>query len=248
VDTESASSIMGCWAAAIGNCGGGISREHYVSECVFPDQSIFVKGLDFCLNEPRELRIESLTAKILCKDHNSGFSDLDAAAGEAFAAMRDFTITNTQRNKMPYLPWATQEFPIDGPRLERWCLKTLLNFSFTRTLIVGPGCHDPGIVPVDLVRIAYGLEEFTDGRGLYTAFRDHETFDLSPSFGYTAKANGPNLAMAGFRLYGFRFYLNLEPQPFPYTGIEDSHVFYRKASFAQKYGDKLSHRLSIVWP
>ena len=39
--------MQGCWANSLGDCGGSISREHYVSECVFPSQSIFVRGLDF---------------------------------------------------------------------------------------------------------------------------------------------------------------------------------------------------------
>ena len=80
-----------CWAAPLGGCGGGISREHLVSGCVFPDQSIFVKGLDWCLHDPKEVRIETLTSKILCKDHNSALSELDSAAGSAFDSIRDFT-------------------------------------------------------------------------------------------------------------------------------------------------------------
>ena len=87
--TESGRAIQGCWAGSLGDCGGGISREHYVSECLFPNQSIFVQGLDWCLDKPKELRIESLTAKILCKDDNAALSELDAAAGLAFSSMRD---------------------------------------------------------------------------------------------------------------------------------------------------------------
>ena len=123
---------------------------------------------------------------------------------------------------MPHLNWAPKELTIDGPKLERWCLKTLLNFSFNRQLIIGPGTHEPGTIPNELVRIVFGLEEFTHSRGLYTAFRDNETFDLQRGFGYTAKAQGQNLAMGNFRLYGFRFYLNLLPVENRYTAIETS--------------------------
>lgn len=205
--TGSGSVIKGCWAGPLGNCGGGISHEHYVSECVFPNQSIYVQGLDWCLDKPKPVRIESLTARILCRDHNSALSELDAAAGRAFESIGDYATTMTARDKMPYLNWATKQLTIDGPKLERWCLKTLLNFSFNRQLIIGPGTHDAGTVPHNLVMIAFGLEEFTEGRGLYTAFRENETFDLEHRFGYTAKAQGPNLAMGSFRLHGFRFYL-----------------------------------------
>ena len=268
MNTESVRTIRGCWAASLGNCGGGISHEHYVSECLFPNQSIFVQGLDWCLDKPKQLRIESLTAKILCKDHNAALSELDAVAGLAFGSIRDYAAMTTQRDEMPYLNWAPKQFTIDGPKLERWCLKTLLNFSFNGQLIIGPGTHDAGTVPSNLVRIAFGFEEFTDW-GLYTAFRQNETFNLEHHFGYTAKAQGPNLAMGNFRLYGFRFYLNLLPTANKYAAIEDSQVFYRQTHFAQRptpvrpvsdtetinsvirasrINGQFSHRLSISWP
>ncbi|MGD0445103.1 MAG: hypothetical protein ABSA39_14310 [Edaphobacter sp.] len=246
--TESEKYAQDCWAWSLGDCGGGISREHYVSQSVFPDQSIFVQGLDWCLDKAKEIRIERLTAKILCKHHNTALSELDAAAGAAFKSIQDYVATTNQRQAMPYLNWAPKELTIDGPKLERWCLKTLLNFSFNRQLIIGPRAHEPGKVPNDLVRIAFGIEEFTHGRGLYTAFRDNETFDLQHGFGYTAKAQGPNLAMGNFRLYGFRFYLNLLPVENQYTAIETSRVFYRQTHFAHKLGERFSHRLSIIWP
>jgi hypothetical protein len=140
------------------------------------------------------------------------------------------------------------QFIIDGPKLERWCLKTLLNFSFNRQLIIGPGTHDAGTVPGELVRIAFGIDEFKSGRGLYTAFRQKETFIFDDHFRYIAKAQGPNLAMGLFRLGGFRFYLNLLPIASRYTNIEDSQVFYRQTHFNHQLGQRFSHGLSITWP
>jgi len=215
---------------------------------VFPDRSIFVQGLDFCLDKPKELRIESLTAKILCRDHNAALSELDTAAGRAFKAIREYADMTTERGKTPYINWAPMQFTVDGPRLERWCLKTLLNFSFNRHLTIGPGTHEAGAVPRELARIAFGLEEFTSGRGLYTAFKQKETFNLDDHFGYIAKAQGSNLSMGLFRLGGFRFYLNLAPVSVPYAGIEDSQVFYRQTHFKHKLGERFSHGLSIMWP
>src|ERR1035441_9295323 len=98
MSTESVDAIDGCWASSLGTCGGGISREHYVSQSVFPNQSIFVQGLDWCLDKPKEVRIESVTAKILCRDHNTALSELDSAAGQAFKAIRDFADMTTERS------------------------------------------------------------------------------------------------------------------------------------------------------
>jgi hypothetical protein len=115
--------MQGCWASSLGECGGGISREHYVSQSVFPNQSIFMQGLDWCLNNPKELRIETLTAKILCKHDNETLSKLDTAAGYAFNSIRKFAETRSNRARMPNLNWAPKQFTIDGRKLERWCLK-----------------------------------------------------------------------------------------------------------------------------
>jgi hypothetical protein len=224
--------VRDCWANCLGDCGGGISHEHYVSECVFPSQSIFVQGLDFCRDSPKKLRSESLTAKILCVNHNSRLGEtVDWIAGNAFESLRSFTALRNERSKLPLLNWAPQAFSINSRMLEKWCLKTMLNFSFGRQLIIGPGSHSAGIVPDVLARIAFGLDEFTDGRGLYIAHRENETFALEDRFRYTAKTRGSNLIMGHFGLHGFRFYLNLERTIKTYDRIEDSVVFYRNAHY-----------------
>lgn len=93
--------------------------------------------MDWCLDEAKEIRIETLTAKILCKRHNTALSELDSTAGLAFNSIQDYVATTNQRQDMPHLNWAPKQFTIYGPKLERWCLKTLQNFSFNRQLIVG---------------------------------------------------------------------------------------------------------------
>jgi len=99
--TDSLSAIEGCWAACLRNCGGGISHEHLVSECLFKDQLIFVQGLPWCIDKPKPVRIETLTGKILCKDHNAALSHLDATAGRGFDAIRSAVELNEQRGKFP---------------------------------------------------------------------------------------------------------------------------------------------------
>ena len=236
----------GCWAASLGNCGGAISREHLVSECLFADQSVFVQGLDWCVESPKSVRIETLTGKVLCEAHNNALSRLDAEAGAAFNAIRSMVKLNEDRGKFPSVNWAHKQFVVDGPGLERWFLKTLINFSFKRQLIIGPGDHPAGAAPENLVRMAFGFEQFRDGSGLYTAFRPQETFVLEDRFGFTAKARGPNLLLGCFVFRGLRFYLNLLPQKF--EKIEDSNVFYRQTSFAQLINGRESHRVTLSWP
>jgi hypothetical protein len=97
-----------------------------------------------------------------------------------------------------------------------------------------------------LVRIAFGLEEFTNGRGIYIAYKQSETFNLDDHFNYIAKAHELHLVMGLFRLCGIRFYLNLFPtEGDPLSAIEDSNAFYRVTHFNQPIGNSLSLRLSI---
>lgn len=174
-------------------------------------------------------------------------SELDSEAGRAFDSIREFARSKTEREKTPYINWAFKQLTIDSRNLERWCLKTLLNFSARRTLIIGPGSHSAGQVPAELVRIAFGLEEFASGRGIYTAYRQNETFSFDDHFNYIAKAHESHLIMGLFRLCGFRFYLHLFPtEGGPLKTIEDSNVFYRVTHFNQPVGSSLSLRLSIA--
>lgn len=238
--------IDGCWASCLNDCGGGISREHFFSECLFKGQSVFVQGFDWCMDKPKEIRIETLTGKILCKHHNERLSELDSSACAALETIKESDRMRHQRIQMPHINWAFKQFNIDGRKFERWFLKTLLNVNFGRQAIIGTGSEAPGVVPDHLVRIAFGLEQFLHGAGLYTAFRFNETFILDHHIHYTGKTREGHLLMGSFRFLGYRFYLNLISQQF--TSIEDSSVFYRKTHFNQKIGDRLTLSLSINWP
>lgn len=220
-----------CWANSLGDCGEKISREHFVSKSIFLNQLVYVQGFDWCLGDPVELPIESVTGKILCKHHNETLSELDAVAGAAFRSLREWDQTRQSRAALAGVNWIPKQFEIDARKLERWCLKTLLNLAFTRGLIIGPGDHQAGVAPSDLVRIVFGLETFTEGRGLYIAYRENETFTLEDGVRCIAKARDSHLMMEYFVLYGFRFYLNLMPATPPFAAIEDSNVFYRRAQF-----------------
>jgi len=40
--------------------------------------SVSIRGFDWCKDKPKTIGINSLTANVLCRDHNSALSDLDA--------------------------------------------------------------------------------------------------------------------------------------------------------------------------
>ena len=119
-----------CWASPLADCGGKISREHLISQALFEEKSIVVKGLDWCSDEAKTIGLSSLVAKILCEKHNSSLSDLDSAALDAFDVLRETVRLNSVRGKLGSNHWSIKRFVIDGKRLERWFLKTLINLSF----------------------------------------------------------------------------------------------------------------------
>jgi hypothetical protein len=111
---------------------------------------------------------------------------------------------------------------IDGPKLARWFLKTLINLSYDRGHPIG---RDSGISgrPSDrLVRIAYGLETFSGLAGLHMVaavgtdhhFRDEVAFANVVRDGVHAEAGC-------FFFHGMIVLLCLEAQgpPHPLTGL-----------------------------
>lgn len=228
-----------CWAKSLGDCGGGITREHPLSRCVYPDQEIVVSGFDFCKSESIKLHINSLTAKILCKNHNERLGkEVDQTGGHLFEVIRAFTKRRNQQAEFPNLSWQPIEYRIDVKKLERWFLKVMLGIGFGHNLVIGSEPIECGEVSPLLARIAFGLDDFPAGQGLYIAFRDKETFQLEDLFRYTTKAKGSNLLMGYFQTHGLRFYLNLEPTGGSiYQRIEDSCVFYRKVHFIESTQD-----------
>jgi hypothetical protein len=237
-----------CWASSLGDCGGKITREHPLSECVFPDQSVIVSGFDFCDRGSRELHINSLTANILCKDHNTRLgSEVDYVGGQLFDSIRAFAKRRHQQSEFPGINWEPVHYRIEAKRLERWFLKVMLGIGFGGKLTIGPEPLEAGLVSRQLARIAFGLEEFPVGQGMYVAFQDKETFNLEDRFRYTAKAIGTQLLMGYFQTHGLRFYLNLQPTSGAiYKSIEDSQVFYREAHFVESSVDLTSPETSTL--
>jgi len=79
-----------CWAAVLGNCGGGISGEHLVSKRLFRRKTVVVQGLPWNEKNPQSIGLNALTANILCRDHNSALSIVDDEGIAAFHAIRRF--------------------------------------------------------------------------------------------------------------------------------------------------------------
>jgi hypothetical protein len=242
--------VKGCWAAPLGDCEGKISREHLVSQALFPDGGITVSGLHWCKDEPKTVGLAALTGKILCQKHNSELSELDETVKQAFETLDESMRLYELRGKLKARRWTIKTFAIDGALLERWFLKTLINLNHDGPWVIGEGNHPAGLPNDELVQIAFGKATFQAKAGLYTAAHDGEQITFRQGIRLTPKTIGDNLLAGMFSLCGFRFFLSLirddlkehQGSPLMYRTV---HHWY--APRDDKGRPVRSHRLDITW-
>lgn len=150
-----------CWAQEIGGCGGGISREHVVSNAILAHFSdLTVVGYPWCRTEPKHIGPASLVAKNLCVNHNTLLSPTDAAAATLFRLLREQMDVAAPSYAAPVV--------VNGFYLERWFLKTGINISLQDASVSRfPYPAGGAPVPLALVRHAFGLDSFRPPLGLY---------------------------------------------------------------------------------
>lgn len=141
--------LVTCWASALGNCGGGMSREHIISASQWDADSITLSGLPWC-KEPKTVGLASLVARNLCREHNTSLSPADNEARKLKLAFKTIMLS-------PKLP-VRQRF--DARLIERWLLKTTINLALQEPT--------SGLSPTpELVRFAFGLGSPPAGEGFF---------------------------------------------------------------------------------
>lgn len=111
----------GCYMAATGDCGGGLSREHYISRGLIDGPELRVRGMPWQREEVAHYSPDNLVARILCRRHNSAMSPLDAHAIRFFSAL-EVGLSHAQRRS---LSSKSRFFMTSGDGLELWAMKTL---------------------------------------------------------------------------------------------------------------------------
>ena len=235
---------QGCWAMCLGDCGGGMTGEHKVSKALFTTNEIMVQGFPWCLDAPKEVGLASLVGNILCKTHNNALSDLDNAAKAAFDVFREAVRLNHVRQKLKRPPmWHIQRQTIDGPRLERWLLKTLINIAFGGKWAIGEGSHMAGSVSSELVEITFGRRTFPEWAGMYTSAQKGQQMDSMDRVNVMPLTQGRNLNAARFNFRGYTLFLNLLPRRFHKDGQAD--LLYRNVTHKWDVKGRVSHVVSI---
>jgi hypothetical protein len=193
--------------------------------------------------------LQNLVSKILCKKHNSELSDLDSAALKAFDAIRESVRISSVRNGKCAKSWRVVRFQLDGSRLERWFVKTLININYGGESFIGPDSRSTGFPSQELVEIAYGRSSFEDGAGLYVAGHAGENIDSMDRVNFMPQTDGQTLVAGVFNFRGYRFRLNLLRERFDMYG--PSNLFhYRNAKlkflvWGKKNRQILSHEIGF---
>ena len=155
-----------CWARSLGDCGGGLSGEHVVSNGLFDGGMIEIVGGPWTEGDLRTFGRNQLKRRILCRKHNSALSPVDQEGIRTFRAIR--RLDDTLAASRGRAQGVKLHHRVVGPTLERWFLKTAINL-----FVVGGGAKtwEGGARPSDppswLVRATFGHETLAPPRGLY---------------------------------------------------------------------------------
>ncbi len=210
--------MVHCWASRLDPCSSQQSREHLITESIWEGDGIEIVGLPWCKDEPKRVGLGSLTAKILCRSHNSRLSPLDQAAKDAFDGLRKGTVLGNDRAKLRPRKWKVRRTEILGLLLERWFLKTAINVAVTHPAgltweLTGSPAEEP---PDALVQIAYGAASFQEPMGLYCVADLGEDIEMSDALHFAPLlVKGQSIIGALFLFRGFRFLLHLDPRRLP---------------------------------
>lgn len=224
---------------------------------MFLDKEIEVSGMPWC-TEPKKVGLASLTTKVLCTVHNSALSPVDQEAVRFAEAMREsFRLLSVRyANDRKY--WTFIKFPIDGPLMERWFLKTLINAAYDRGSPIGIDSEEIGQPSKTLVEIAFGKRPFKAKAGLFGIFdaleRKPQMDGLSIQTFNTQKNQvlGAVFAFLGFRLLLF---LDEKGPQLPYMEIgtaaggisEVIEPTYHPAKIDYFAGKSVSHSITFKW-
>ena len=141
--------------------------------------------------------------------------------------------------------WHIKRMQIDGPRLERWFLKTLINLTFNGEYPMDhEGSHRKGIPSQELVEVVFGLRQFKNGAGLYLEARSGQQIDSMDRVNFTPLTDEQNNLVAGqFNFRGYTFFLCLIPERFQMLG--DSHLLHQQVTLNCRVRQQLSHVIAI---
>lgn len=245
-----------CWANPRGGCGDKISREHLISKGIFENREFHVKGFSWYKREFVKVGIEAITRKCLCTNHNNALSEIDNEGIKLFNVLdqiASFTV-GTNHDKQLQI-----NEKISGNLLERWFLKTLINFSYNSEYQLGQFGEINGRPHLYLVDVVFGTVSFSHYLGLYSLIPEGYVSISTGEITFTPLIqNAITIGGGIFSFRGIDFFLSLTPSIPPYKlgyldvqylpkHISDAVLIYRCPKMEWSLNGKQYHRIEIVW-
>jgi hypothetical protein len=145
---------MSCYAIHLGNCAGGRSKEHYISESVLEiaGTAIQISGFPWQrAGETAHIGAASLAAKMLCRRHNEQLSPLDSVGKDFLAGLKSSFHEASEGR------FSNRTYQIRGKSLELWLLKVLCGVLRLRRIAV----------PEEWIDILFQRKPWPDGTGMH---------------------------------------------------------------------------------
>src|ERR1700691_2797166 len=247
-----------CWAASLGNCSDRMSGEHLVTAGIFSTETVMVQGFPWCMNSPKEIGLNSLVRNVLCTDHNSRLSPIDEAAISLSDALKECVRLRDVRGPVPSKRWTRINFDIDGRKLERWCLKTLITLSIGGPMPLGPKSIDSSAPHEDLVALCYDQLKFDPPIGLYTMYAPGDNITVEdrvmivPTDRDHKYLTGARFSLGGYHLFLYIDEIPFQPGPIIFTHKDGTierkpAPLYRTKALNFQVGSHISHSMRFMW-
>lgn len=200
-----------CYANSLGNCCSKISGEHIVSKSIL-DDIVQVSGFRKFKGESKAIGKNSLVTNVLCVHHNGSLSPYDdeIAAHKKHIELIDARYELFRRSPQ-YVKKNAFIYKVNGSKIERWFLKTLINLckANQKEVIININELLPYLFGDKKFEYPYGLGMLTKPN---LTVNSADVIEMSPIL---ANMNGDDVLQGGvFRYRGFAYLLLLPPYPF----------------------------------
>jgi hypothetical protein len=173
-------------------CDSILSNEHLISEGVLKvlaDEKIEVSGAPWLKGASKSLPFGAIKARSLCSRHNSLLSPIDAAGATFFEAMRACGTTAHGRGL---------RFLLSGHDVERWMLRCLAIFGFSRQLAVDGAILDRDFIEqLGVISLLETASAWTKPAGLYFLGRPGQRFAQRAQLQLAPLLRTPDNALIG---------------------------------------------------